>query len=64
MATLYGDGAGKVLEIREDIDQPGRCEYEDEYGRCKNDQDDGDIFCPWHRELVMLRFSRLSSEIE
>ena len=62
MKTLKGDGSGAVIELGVTVSEPNRCEYEDEHGRCKNDKDGNDIFCAWHRELIMLRF-RASNEM-
>ena len=61
MKTLFGDGKGIVIDLGLTIPEPSRCEFEDEHGRCKEDSEHDDMFCAWHRELIMLRF-RASSE--
>jgi len=53
--TIRGDGSGAVIELGLIVPEHSRCDFEDEHGRCRNDKIDGDMFCAWHRELVLLR---------
>lgn len=53
--TLYGDGSGTVIDLGLIVSESNRCDYEDEHGQCKNDRDDGHMFCVWHLELMLLR---------
>ena len=66
MRTLHGDGNGKVLDIGITVAETSRCEYEDEHGRCKNDKHYGDLFCVWHRSLViaLTELQRLENRLD
>lgn len=50
--TLYGDREqGHVIELGITVSQPGRCEWDDEYGMCSNTKR-GKRYCAWHEILL------------